>query len=804
MNRSGADRLQPESLAGFERDLRRARFDQLVSQFTASNDADLAAERYDRRLELGQDLAGMLQDLEQHRDAEAFRAGADAWSKGKDKASYFNGPSGQMFLNQLVNYNDGSHDLAALLVDVTAPPDDWDDAEAKFARLLDYCAAVKRGSHPQAGRSQFFLSYFWNNAAPDVWPVSWASAESAQIKLGWRVPSLGPIESYRASYDSWQDSGLDTKTWEMTLNWFDSSQDLLLDPTLVERCAWAKELDSHWTDNGYVSSAIEQAAEANAQVLVRGLRTVMDTLQDGIAEVFGRPVSVASPKQTVSTGRYRTDGWADARVIAEDTERWPGARIWVGASGVAVGLRPGFIAADLHQQAVTELEPILPGDIEIINHRSDDGSAPIDRGLFGNFGEPIFARWFDGQTLLEANDQRDQILSTFAALQPACDRLVKIGPRPGPEVGPNDPLAELVKEFLSSLPYPNQKTRQHQADRERFAEWLAPERIETIDLADFRSIYNTGRYGSPGPQTHLNVTVREAETDAQKLEELLGAIRYLCWGEDKVEVRLDRLLDRDDMKVHGLDEAVLMKLLAITHPDRFVPRYPYQGVNGKLHSIRQLKLEEPSESLSRGERQIAANDTLRDRLERFFPSDTWGLMEFLYWLDNREEEDETDVLLELSKELYVEQAFLEEVVELLQEKKQVIFYGPPGTGKTYLAQKLADALTRAPADRMLVQFHPSTSYEDFFEGYRPETDANGQLSYRLTEGPLALMAAQATDSKRDHVMVIDEINRANLSKVFGELLFLLEYREESVRSLYRPNDAFELPKNLLFIGTMNG
>ena len=86
-------------------------------------------------------------------------------------------------------------------------------------------------------------------------------------------------------------------------------------------------------------------------------------------------------------------------------------------------------------------------------------------------------------------------------------------------------------------------------------------------------------------------------------------------------------------------------------------------------------------------------------------------------------------------------------------------------------------------DRMLVQFHPSTSYEDFFEGYRPETDANGQLSYRLTEGPLALMAAQATDSKRDHVMVIDEINRANLSKVFGELLFLLEYREESVRAL---------------------
>ena len=93
-------------------------------------------------------------------------------------------------------------------------------------------------------------------------------------------------------------------------------------------------------------------------------------------------------------------------------------------------------------------------------------------------------------------------------------------------------------------------------------------------------------------------------------------------------------------------------------------------------------------------------------------------MEFLYWLDQREEEpkpeDETDVLLELSKELYVEQSFLEEIVELLHDKKQVIFYGPPGTGKTYLARKLAEALTHSPTDRMLVQFHPSTSYEDFF------------------------------------------------------------------------------------------
>ena len=134
----------------------------------------------------------------------------------------------------------------------------------------------------------------------------------------------------------------------------------------------------------------------------------------------------------------------------------------------------------------------------------------------------------------------------------------------------------------------------------------------------------------------------------------------------------------------------------------------------------------------------------------------------------------------------------------------MIFYGPPGTGKTYLARKLAEALAPDPTRRSLVQFHPSTSYEDFFEGYRPEVGADGQMTYRLVPGPLAQIAARAADAPgKRHVMIIDEINRANLPKVLGELLFLFEYRGEQVRTLYRPDDAFELPANLWFIGTMN-
>ncbi len=155
-------------------------------------------------------------------------------------------------------------------------------------------------------------------------------------------------------------------------------------------------------------------------------------------------------------------------------------------------------------------------------------------------------------------------------------------------------------------------------------------------------------------------------------------------------------------------------------------------------------------------------------------------------------------------DLLVDRSFLDDIVELLKDKGQVILYGPPGTGKTYLAQRLAAALAQKAEDRTLVQFHPSTSYEDFFEGYRPEEGPDGQIVYRLTAGPLALMAERAAlHPQRCQVMVIDEINRANLPKVLGELLFLFEYRDKSISTLYRPEGEFELPESLWFIGTMN-
>ena len=169
------------------------------------------------------------------------------------------------------------------------------------------------------------------------------------------------------------------------------------------------------------------------------------------------------------------------------------------------------------------------------------------------------------------------------------------------------------------------------------------------------------------------------------------------------------------------------------------------------------------------------------------------------------EVDRVDHIADAAKELHVDRSVLDEIVELLEDKRQVILYGPPGTGKTYLALHLAKAIARGDASRMsLVQFHPATTYEDFIEGLRPRVTEAGQVTYERTNGPLmAIAQAAAADPDHTYVLLIDEINRANLPKVFGELLFLLEYRSESARTLYRPEEPFQLPPNVWFIGTMN-
>ncbi|MFI1354847.1 McrB family protein [Streptomyces sp. NPDC020898] len=158
---------------------------------------------------------------------------------------------------------------------------------------------------------------------------------------------------------------------------------------------------------------------------------------------------------------------------------------------------------------------------------------------------------------------------------------------------------------------------------------------------------------------------------------------------------------------------------------------------------------------------------------------------------------------DLAGELLMPVPWLRDTARQLERMQQIILYGPPGTGKTFLARRLAQHV--AGSDRTkLVQFHPSYTYEDFFEGFRPVRSDGGNVAFEVVPGPFKLLVDRARqDPANPYVLVIDEINRANLAKVFGELYFLLEYRDEPITTQYSPDQEFDLPKNVYVIGTMN-
>ena len=186
----------------------------------------------------------------------------------------------------------------------------------------------------------------------------------------------------------------------------------------------------------------------------------------------------------------------------------------------------------------------------------------------------------------------------------------------------------------------------------------------------------------------------------------------------------------------------------------------------------------------------------------------WMIVRYTDSLNPPNGEDPSEDLDDLAQELFLTEPndFLHEINTLLTDKKQVIFQGPPGTGKTYVAQKLANHLAGAEDRVTLVQFHPSYAYEDFARGFRPKL-VNGQPGFDLKDGPLLQAAKRAKDKPNEkHFLIIDEINRGNIAKVFGELYFLLEYRDEKITLQYQRDEdeeQFSLPGNLYIIGTMN-
>ena len=187
-------------------------------------------------------------------------------------------------------------------------------------------------------------------------------------------------------------------------------------------------------------------------------------------------------------------------------------------------------------------------------------------------------------------------------------------------------------------------------------------------------------------------------------------------------------------------------------------------------------------------------------------------------------EDEYDIIMDLvrgnnplpqqkEKEKYSKSDFLKEVYvgeddynrleKLLKRKKNLILQGAPGVGKTFAAKRLAYAIMGEKDDNrvMQVQFHQNYSYEDFVMGYKP----NEEGGFELKNGVFYRFCKHAAaDTEHNYFFIIDEINRSNLSKVFGELLMLIEndYRDKPIQLAYK-DEMFAVPSNLYIIGMMN-
>lgn len=159
-----------------------------------------------------------------------------------------------------------------------------------------------------------------------------------------------------------------------------------------------------------------------------------------------------------------------------------------------------------------------------------------------------------------------------------------------------------------------------------------------------------------------------------------------------------------------------------------------------------------------------------------------------------------------SKAKFLQEVFLTEdeyevLSGLLLSKKNIILQGAPGVGKTFMAKRLAYSILGCKDKKrvQMIQFHQSYSYEDFSVGYRPT--GNG---FELEYGPFYKFCKEAEKDSRPHFFIIDEINRGNVSKIFGELLMLIEAdkRDESLKLLYT-KEEFSVPKNVHIIGMMN-